>query len=143
MPRRRRRRLFRPKLFNAFAQLRYRKLLLAEAEVSFYIAALSDGGTSLVTNALFQTIFASYAREDLEVVECVASIITALGLGELRWDLNFLRAGDDWKRVILMEINKADSFQLFWSEHARASRYVRMEWKHANHYPEPIALPRP
>src|SRR5262249_33780703 len=77
------------------------------------------------------SMFASYAREDIDVVESVASIMHALNLGELRWDLKVLNAGVDWQESVYYEINIADSFQLFWSEFAKASRNVRKEWKYA------------
>jgi len=78
-----------------------------------------------------QRIFASYAREDTAVVESLASIIGGTGLGELRWDLKILRAGDRWAGALTTEIDISDSFQLFWSVHAKASKNVKAEWKYA------------
>src|SRR5262245_46503031 len=83
------------------------------------------------SSRLAHRTFASYAREDISIVEAVASVIESLGFGEVRWDLRVLHAGVDWRKHIFLEIESADSFQLFWSERAKRSRPVRSKWKHA------------
>ena len=83
------------------------------------------------TTRVYETIFASYAHEDRIIVESCDSMLRALGVGELRWDVKVLRAGVEWAQNIFSEINDADSFQLFWSERAKASSNVKKEWEHA------------
>jgi len=112
-------------------------LILAEAHSTFQISDYYSAhiGIPIVTESgsasLFQTIFASYARDDLRVVEAVDSIVNALGVGELRWDLKVFRSGDEWQTRIQGEIVAADTFQLFWSNKARDSKWVEKEWRYA------------
>jgi hypothetical protein len=42
-----------------------------------------------------------------------------------------LLAGQDWEQALLGLIEKADLFQLFWSEAASRSPNVAEEWRHA------------
>jgi TIR domain len=79
----------------------------------------------------FTKIFASYARTDLAVVKLFDAVISALAVADLKWDLKFLRSGDDWREGIRREILEADSFQLFWSKAASESPNVRDEWMFA------------
>src|SRR6185503_8852242 len=101
---------------------------------------------------VFHRIFASYAREDVEVVKSVESILSVMGTVEFRWDLRILRAGEQWEEKLLKEIVEADSFQLFWSEYAKASKNVRNEWTYAlklnrDHFIRPVywkdPIPKP
>ncbi|MEN6427255.1 MAG: toll/interleukin-1 receptor domain-containing protein [Phycisphaerales bacterium] len=80
--------------------------------------------------AWYEDIFASYAREDLELVKHLKERYEALGL-YMFIDLDDLRAGASWETVLFERIDSSDLFQLFWSKHARKSRYVREEWQHA------------
>jgi hypothetical protein len=54
----------------------------------------------------------------------------AYGLIYLR-DRSVLKPGEEWMPAIIGHINKADIFQLCWSTHAKRSKYVNKEWKHA------------
>jgi hypothetical protein len=112
-------------------RLHYAGLVLAEQQWQAELSPMSSDFSEVRSLPLFQRIFASYEREDTCVVECVGSVVRSLGVGELRWDLEILEAGDDWQTCLSQEIEKADSFQLFWSQHAKRSRNVRAEWKHA------------
>jgi hypothetical protein len=114
-----------------FARLFHGSILLAETSLPYEMILLAEPDPIQTTTPVFKIIFASYAREDLEIVEAVSSIIEASGLAEFRWDLKILRSGDVWSKVILTQIEKADSFQLFWSASAKKSRYVKLEWQHA------------
>ena len=105
--------------------------ILAEERLSFEITSHSDDLIERSGAKIFEKIFASYAREDLKAVGCVNSIISALGIGELRWDLKVLCAGELWEERIYEEIQGADSFQLFWSEFAKSSQSVKKEWEFA------------
>jgi hypothetical protein len=42
-----------------------------------------------------------------------------------------LHAGQDWQQALSWLLEKADLFQLFWSEAANQSPYVAEEWQHA------------
>ena len=113
-------------------RLYYSGLIISEQVRQVELVSLNSSG-STVTHSVpfFQRIFASYAREDARVVECVGSILRALQLGDLRRDLEILRAGDDWEKKLYREIEGADSFQLFWSHYAKLSRNVQSEWRYA------------
>ena len=106
-------------------------LILAEEHIELDVDSHSDDSTKTIVCKSFQRIFASYSRKDLKVVEWVDSFLRNLGVGELRWDLKVLRSGDEWEEKINQEIESADSFQLFWSDYAKGSRFVRNEWKFA------------
>jgi hypothetical protein len=90
-----------------------------------------ESGRKTARGYSLQKIFASYAREDLHVVEAVASVCDAIGSSDLRWDLKVLKSGDNWEKRVQDEISIADSFQLFWSENASASLQVEQEWRYA------------
>ena len=78
----------------------------------------------------YEDIFASYAREDLELVKHLKKRYEALGL-YMFIDLEDLRSGTFWRTDLAQRIDDSDLFQLFWSDHARQSKYVAIEWKHA------------
>lgn len=80
--------------------------------------------------ACYEDIFASYAREDLELVKHLKERYEALGL-YMFIDLDDLRSGASWRTALFQRIDRSDLFQLFWSDHARQSEYVAIEWKHA------------
>ena len=42
-----------------------------------------------------------------------------------------LRAGQDWERSLEQEITACDLFLLFWSSHAKDSKWVTWEWQTA------------
>ena len=46
-------------------------------------------------------------------------------------DLDDLRSGAFWRTALFERIDTSDLFQLFWSDHARQSDFVAIEWKHA------------
>ncbi len=106
-------------------------IVICDRSVDFRLADKNPGLPRHLKAPTFNRIFASYAREDLSVVESVASIIRSTGLGELRWDLNFIMPGENWSEAIKKEIKTSDSFQLFWSRHAYLSKNVEREWKFA------------
>jgi len=115
-----------------------------ELELRVWLKAYQTGGHRLVSfSEVFQRVFASYAREDVEVVKSFESVINALGNLEFRWDLKILQSGDRWEEKLFKEIEEADSFQLFWSEYAKASKHVRKEWTYAlklnrDHFVRPV-----
>jgi hypothetical protein len=76
----------------------------------------------------------------------------ALDAPQFLRDQEVLRSGEKWNPALISLIEKADIFQLCWSQAARQSRYVRQEWRHAlqqdrNNFIRPvywqIPLPKP
>ncbi|HEX7186134.1 MAG TPA: toll/interleukin-1 receptor domain-containing protein [Thermoanaerobaculia bacterium] len=103
------------------------------AEVNATVQTSHHGGRESARHwgATFAKIFASYSRRDIEVVKLFNAVTSALAIADLRWDLKFLRPGDDWEEGIGREILEADSFQLFWSPAASESSNVKKEWMFA------------
>ena len=87
-------------------------------------------GVSTADAQWYEDIFASYAREDLEVVEHLKERYAALGL-YLFVDLDDLRSGAMWRPELFKRIDSSDLFQLFWSNSSKHSGYVEIEWEHA------------
>jgi len=78
----------------------------------------------------YRTVFPSYSHEDAEIVERIEAYAEAFGDRYLR-DLRALRSGQHWPSELARFIEQADVFQLFWSERAMGSEYVKKEWRHA------------
>lgn len=87
-------------------------------------------GLASTTTPLFSSIFASYAHKDDRVVRAFAEAYRALGI-DMIVDKVSLRAGERWQERLLLLIEEADLFQLFWSDTASRSRAVADEWRHA------------
>jgi hypothetical protein len=82
------------------------------------------------TRKAYDAIFCSYSRRDRQIVERVERAYRILGLDYLR-DMISIRAGEDWNDALEKMIERADIFQLFWSESSAASDHVRAEWAYA------------
>jgi hypothetical protein len=78
----------------------------------------------------YQAIFVSYSHKDMEIVTRIGTAYEAIGMDFLR-DQKVLRSGEEWNPQLLSLIERADIFQLYWSEAAKGSRYVKQEWQHA------------
>ncbi len=78
----------------------------------------------------YRKIFASYSHLDQHVVEELERYGRMLGDEYLR-DTTRLRAGELWNDQLMRMIDEADVFQLFWSQNAMRSTYVRQEWEYA------------
>ncbi|MET3973177.1 VWA domain-containing protein [Bradyrhizobium sp. S3.9.1] len=74
----------------------------------------------------FKTIFASYARTDLEIVRTCAGIYSSLGIYTVI-DKDDLVAGQAWRPAIRALMARSDAFQLFWSEASSVSPPVQDE----------------
>ena len=74
--------------------------------------------------------FISYASEDRDDV---LARVQTLGLSGIRYfqDVLSLKPGDRWEKKIELGIDECDLFVLFWSQHAKRSRWVRREVKYA------------
>jgi hypothetical protein len=80
--------------------------------------------------APYRRIFASYSHRDVQVVHQFERYAKGIGDRYLR-DVVHLRAGEVWTEALERLIDEADVFQLFWSDHAMRSPYVRKEWEYA------------
>jgi len=48
---------------------------------------------------------------------------------EMLRDVDALRSGEEWNARLLELIDKADIFQLYWSNNAKQSPHVEKEWR--------------
>lgn len=76
--------------------------------------------------------FISYASQDRRRVALIIQ-----GMKKIRpeldvfFDVSSLRSGDNWEKVLPMEIEKRDVLYLFWSHFAKESEWVEKEWRYA------------
>ncbi len=89
-------------------------------------------GRSVHSTPMYETIFASYSHQDTAIVEAIECACQTLGLNYLR-DVMTLKSGQKWSEELLLMIERADVFQLFWSEESSRSPFVEQEWRHALH----------
>ena len=75
-------------------------------------------------------IFVSYSHKDSSVVIACKKAYEALGFNVLI-DVDTLRAGQNWNEELMKMIERANIFQLFWSQNSSKSEYCRKEWQHA------------
>lgn len=109
-------------------------VIVADVPLSLYVGeAGGDPEINGVITRLYQAIFCSYSHADTQIVERVERAYKALGLDYLR-DVTTLRSGTHWSDELYTLIDKADIFQLFWSQTAADSKYVRQEWEYALRY---------
>ncbi|MGJ3239072.1 MAG: TIR domain-containing protein [Anaerolineae bacterium] len=89
-----------------------------------------DHFESSATAELYQKIFISYSRKDTLIAEQYRR--AQLMAGHIVFmDTHTIRAGEDWEVALKRFIDEADTFQLFWSQHAAASEHVKFEWAYA------------
>jgi hypothetical protein len=117
-------------------------VLVGEVPISVYVCADESGvdrsgslwereaPLAQATAEPYRSVFVSYSHKDGAIVDGLEKAYTALGDTYLR-DVRTLRSGEQWNRALLGMIDKADIFQLCWSNNARASRYVEQEWRYA------------
>jgi hypothetical protein len=106
-------------------------VIVAELPLSLFVGrSVGESMTGAVTKPAYNSIFCSYSHDDTQIVERVEKAYKALGLTYLR-DVESLRSGQNWNEELLRLIEQADIFQLFWSQAASESKYVRQEWEHA------------
>ena len=103
-----------------------------------------------VQQKLCRSAFASYATSDrAEMLARVQGMKTVAPDIDIFVDALSLRAGEDWKARVEAEVMARESLLLFWSPHARDSRWVHHEWQFALRRkglraiaPVPLADPR-
>jgi hypothetical protein len=80
---------------------------------------------------VYRRIFACYSHQDSMIVEQIQRMVETLGDRYLR-DCVDLRVGEVWSDRLMLLIEEADVFQLFWSSSAARSRFVDAEWRYAH-----------
>ena len=75
-------------------------------------------------------IFISYSHQDTDIVKSCKKAYEALGHNVLI-DFETLRSGQKWNAELMRMIDRANIFQLFWSENSSKSEYCRQEWEYA------------
>jgi len=109
-------------------------VIVADVPLSIYVSETIPAHTTVetvpTTSPIYQKIFCSYSRQDIQLVEHIETAYKALGMDFLR-DLETLKSGQDWAAMLPQLIEKADIFQLFWSQAASESAAVRKEWTFA------------
>lgn len=96
-----------------------------EADISFV-------GSEETTGRMYRQdeIFISYSHRDTAVIRNCQRAYEALGFN-LLIDSETLRSGQKWNDELMRMIERADIFQLFWSENSSNSKYCKQEWEHA------------
>lgn len=99
--------------------------------------------------ARYRTAFASYASEDRDdVLGRIQGIHKVAPDLDVFLDVLSLRSGQEWEKELWREIPARDIFYLFWSRHARKSKWVEKEWrcalsKRGIEFIDPIPLESP
>jgi anti-sigma B factor antagonist len=75
-------------------------------------------------------IFISYSHRDTDIIELCKKAYEALGHNVLV-DFETLRSGQNWNAELMRMIERANIFQLFWSENSSQSQYCQKEWQYA------------
>lgn len=107
-------------------------IIIADVPMSIYVTANASNHShqAEATTKPYQAVFCSYSHKDTGIIERVERAYKAIGMDYLR-DVTTLKAGQEWNAELLKMIERADIFQLFWSENSAASKYVMQEWEHA------------
>jgi hypothetical protein len=108
-------------------------LPVASIRISMPVMSLREEDERLQDTAKavwYEDVFASYAREDINIVQHLKSRYAALGI-YLFVDTEDLRAGAYWRNELFKRIDRSHLFQLFWSQSAKLSEYVEIEWQRA------------
>lgn len=77
---------------------------------------------------IISEVFASYSRQDIDIVKHFKSRYKALGI-YMFIDLEDIRAGSNWENDLIERIMKSDVLQLFWSNNSKKSKYVKFEYE--------------
>jgi hypothetical protein len=78
----------------------------------------------------YQGIFVSYSHHDKVVMQACQDMYRTLGFDPLL-QIDQMRSWQELNASVRAGIEQAEVFQLFWSEHAAKSEYVRQEWEYA------------
>ncbi len=76
--------------------------------------------------------FVSYASQDRSTVARLIQGMKKVSPNmDVFLDVEELRSGEDWEKALKREIEKRDVFFLCWSNNAKQSSWVDMEWRYA------------
>jgi pSer/pThr/pTyr-binding forkhead associated (FHA) protein len=78
----------------------------------------------------YQGIFASYSHHDKVVMQACQEMYRTLGF-DASLQIDQMRSWQELSAEVQAGIEQAEVFQLFWSEQAAKSEYVRQEWEYA------------
>ncbi len=106
-------------------------VIVGEVPVSIYVSqSAASPDIQQAEGKAYQAVFCSYSHKDIAIARLVEAAVLTLGYTYLR-DMTTLRAGEDWNEALMAMIDRADIFQLFWSENSAGSKYVEQEWRYA------------
>jgi hypothetical protein len=107
-------------------------IVVSRLRLDVEISSRAAGGEqATVVAEPAHTAFASYSSADRDrVLDRVAAVRIAAGL-DIFLDCLDLRPSEEWKPQLDAEIKKRDIFLLFWSTHAKESKWVAWEWQTA------------
>lgn len=93
---------------------------------------LKDVAPAQATAEIYKAdkIFISYSHKDTPVANACRAVYKALGYDVLI-DIDSLRSGENWTDALMKLIDRADIFQLFWSQNSAQSVFCRQEWQYA------------
>jgi len=74
------------------------------------------------------TVFLSYSREDLPLIERLQAQLTSHSDISIWRDQEKIYGGQKWPKVLGEAIADQDVFLLVWSKHSAASHFVEFEW---------------
>ena len=133
-------------LFNA--DVYFNDVLATKLKFTAYCDAYHQQKPWVTRNDIMSA-FVSYSSEDRSRV---ATIVQGMSKArpdlDIFFDIESLRSGEDWKKVLTEEIDKRDLLYLCWSDNASKSEWVDYEWRYVyDHkgveYIEPIPLESP
>ena len=92
--------------------------------------------------AKYRHAFISYSTADRPEVLKRTQLLARFGIDYFQ-DIFDLESGDLFENKILDDIKRSDAFFLFWSSHAKKSKWVTKEWKYALRLQEENTLKPP
>lgn len=117
---------------NGFLTFTVNGLIVADIPLSVFVTheVTNSQSQRTTTQAIYDTVFASYSHKDTPVVLKVEAAAKAFGMTYLR-DVITLRSGEDWSAGLEKMIDDATIFQIFWSPPYSISEHCRREWEYA------------
>jgi hypothetical protein len=116
---------------NGFLTFTSSGLIVADIPLSVFVTeSAAQTVTPTPAAKAYEAVFISYSRKDEPVVKRAETLYRLIGADYMR-DLLSLKAGEKWDEKLLEFIDRADIFQLFWSQTASQSEAVEKEWRHA------------
>jgi hypothetical protein len=82
-----------------------------------------------ITGTAIKSAYASYASRDRRRVLARVQGIQKLGV-KVFMDVHSLKSNDLYPEVLLEQIDSSDVLYLFWSRHAKESKWVEHEWRY-------------